>query len=123
MGPPKQADLESVSREVGRMGCSRGRESDVQSHDRITQARDRDIGNQVTNRITHGEHRQAEDRLGHTENDTSRFEDSDNLFSNRRDPRYGNYKAEEAEKEVVSWLGVRGSRKKQHGEKYERDQK
>lgn len=123
MGPPKQADLGSVSKELGRARYSRGRESDVQSHDRITQTCDRDIGNQVTDRVTHGEHRQAEDCLGHTENDANRFEDSDHLFSNRRDPRYCDYEAQEAEKEVVSWLGVWGGRKKQYGEKYERNQK
>lgn len=78
---------------------------DIQSHDRITQTRDRYVCHQVADRVTHREDRQAENRLGHTENDTDGLQNSDNFLCNGRDPRYGDNEAEEAEKKVISGLG------------------
>lgn len=100
----------ALARSVRGGGIGKGRGggcfgTDIQSHDRITQTRDRDVRHQVADRVTHSEYRQAENGLGHTEDDSDGLEDSDNLLCDGRDPCYGDDEAEEAEKEMISGLG------------------
>ena len=90
---PTQADAQQ---DVQHRPAKAGR----QGHDRVAEARDRDVGDEIAERVAHREHRQPEDGVGHVEHDADRLDHADDLVRNRADPRNAHEKADEAEHEA-----------------------
>lgn len=76
-------------------------ETSRQGHDRVAEASDGDVSDQIAEGVADREDGEAEDGVADVEDDAEGFEDADDLVGDGGDPGYADDEAEVAEEVVV----------------------
>ena len=99
----------------------RAAKASTQRHDGETELRNRNVGNEVSERVANSEDREAKNSVRDAQDDAEGFEDAHDFVRDGRDPCNGDREAEKAEEWSVLWRPVwcceaKNEKKAQQGE-------
>ena len=97
----------------------RATEAGGERHDGEPEAGDGDVGDEVAQTVADGEDGQAQDGVGHVDDDAEGAQDADDFVGDGADPRDGDDEADEAEELAPGGRARRGGRGEDGGERDE----